>query len=174
MDTVTLIRSAIRALLKLANRKLRAELGAVLTSGDDYASSSKPQIDWEDAQAREALIDSRAKDAYSCLGLLDGRKLDPAVTEAAKLLATVTGQDLVEGDDGVFRIARKVAKDRVISTVDPEARHGHKTEREELRRLQGSCRHRPGLRDHHGHGRDARQRRGRECRNGAHRRPSRR
>jgi hypothetical protein len=33
----------------------------------------------------------------------------------------------VEGDDGVFRIARKVAKDRVISTVDPEARHGHKT-----------------------------------------------
>jgi hypothetical protein len=127
MDTVTLIRSAIRTLLKLANRKLRAELGAVLTSNDDYASSSKPQIDWEDAQAREALIDSRAKDAHSCLGLLDGRKLDPAVTEAAELLATVTGQDLVEGDDGVFRIARKVAKDRVISTVDPEARHGHKT-----------------------------------------------
>ena len=30
-------------------------------------------------------------------------------------------------DDGVFRIARRVAPDRVISTVDPEARHGHKT-----------------------------------------------
>ena len=27
----------------------------------------------------------------------------------------------------MFRIARRVAKDRVISTVDPEARHGHKT-----------------------------------------------
>jgi hypothetical protein len=27
----------------------------------------------------------------------------------------------------VFRIARRVAKDRVISTVDPDARHGHKT-----------------------------------------------
>ncbi len=27
----------------------------------------------------------------------------------------------------MFRIARPVAKDRVISTVDPEARHGHKT-----------------------------------------------
>ena len=127
MDTVTLIRSGIRALLKLASRKLGAELQAVLTSGDDYASSSKPQIDWEDAEAREALIDSRAKDAYACLGLLDGQKLDPGVTEAAKLLATVTGQDLAEGDDGVFRVARKVAKDRVISTVDPEARHGHKT-----------------------------------------------
>lgn len=27
----------------------------------------------------------------------------------------------------MFRIARRVAKDRVISTVDPQARHGHKT-----------------------------------------------
>ena len=37
------------------------------------------------------------------------------------------GQDLEPGEDGVFRIARRVAKDRVISTVDPDARHGHKT-----------------------------------------------
>jgi len=29
--------------------------------------------------------------------------------------------------EGIFRIARKVAKDRVISIVDPDARHGHKT-----------------------------------------------
>jgi hypothetical protein len=37
------------------------------------------------------------------------------------------GQDIEEGVDGVFRIVRGVAPDRVISTVDPEARHGHKT-----------------------------------------------
>jgi hypothetical protein len=43
------------------------------------------------------------------------------------LLASVSGQDLEEGSDGVFRIARRVAKDRIISTVDPDARHGHKT-----------------------------------------------
>jgi len=42
-------------------------------------------------------------------------------------LATVLGQDLDTGDDGVFAIARRVAKDRVISTVDPQTRHGHKT-----------------------------------------------
>ena len=29
--------------------------------------------------------------------------------------------------DGVFRIARRVAADQVISAVDPQARHGHKT-----------------------------------------------
>jgi len=49
------------------------------------------------------------------------------VAEAARLLATVTGQDLEVAEDGTFTIVRRVAKDRVISVVDPEARHGHKT-----------------------------------------------
>ncbi|MGH9058626.1 MAG: transposase, partial [Acidimicrobiales bacterium] len=59
--------------------------------------------------------------------VLHGRELTAEVSEAAELLATVVGQDLEAGDDGVFRIARRVAADRVISTVDPDARHGHKT-----------------------------------------------
>ena len=61
------------------------------------------------------------------LALLDGRRLADPVQQAAALLATVLGQDLEEGPDNVFRIARRVAKDRVISTVDPDTRHGHKT-----------------------------------------------
>ncbi len=132
MDTITLIRSAIRALLKVADTGLEVDLRKVLTSGDDYLSLSKPQIDWDDQAGREQLIDSRAKDGHGCLLLLDGRKLSTAVTEAAELLATVLGQDLEltdgpDGQAGIFRIARRVAKDRVISTVDPQARHGHKT-----------------------------------------------
>jgi len=127
MDTVTLIRSAIRGLLKVSDPEFAFALRFVLKSGDDYASSGKPMIDWDDEVAREALVDSRAKDADAALVILDGRVLDLVVTEAAALLATVVGQDLEEGDDGIFRIARRVAKDRVISTVDPETRHGHKT-----------------------------------------------
>lgn len=132
MDTITLIRSAIRALLKVADQALEAQLRGVLTSGDDYLSLSKPQIDWEDATGREQLVDSRARDGYACLSVLDGMQLSPAVTEAGELLATVLGQDLEQpdgpdGTPGVFRIARRVAKDRIISTVDPDARHGHKT-----------------------------------------------
>jgi len=127
MDTVTLIRSAIRGLLKVADDVLEAELRSVLSSGDDYTSAAKPQIDWDDQGAREALIDERARDAFACLALLDGRELDPGVGEATVLLATVVGQDIEAGDDGVMRIARQVAKDRVISTVDPETRHGRKT-----------------------------------------------
>jgi hypothetical protein len=61
------------------------------------------------------------------LAALDGLELAEDVKTAAELLATVLGQDLEQREDGVFRIARRVAVDRVISTVDPEARHGHKT-----------------------------------------------
>jgi hypothetical protein len=127
MDTVTLIRSAIRGLLRVAEPGLQARLRAVLTSGDDYADNTKPNIAWDDEQARLGLIDSRAKDGHACLTVLDGQSLSEAVAQASQLLATVLGQDLESGDDGVFRIARRVAKDRVISTVDPQTRHGHKT-----------------------------------------------
>src|SRR5258705_3960202 len=127
MDTITLIRSALRGLLRVAGAGLEAELRAVLSSGDDYAGTGKPQIDWDDPAARDALIDSRARDGYACLALLDGRRLGEEVTQAGELLATVLGQDLETTDDGTLRIARRVAPDRVISTVDPAARHGHKT-----------------------------------------------
>jgi len=130
MDTITLIRSAVRGLLKSAGATdpgLGARLWAGLSSGDDYVSNAKPQVDWDDQAAREELIDSRARDGYALLAVLDGRQLGQGLAEAAVLLATVLGQDLERTDDGVFKIARRVAKDRVISTVDPHARHGHKT-----------------------------------------------
>jgi hypothetical protein len=127
MDTITLIRSAIRGLLKVADAVLEAQLRGLIRSGDDYAGSAKPQIDWDDPAAREELIHSRAADGFALLAHLDSHQLDGPVADAARLLATVLGQDLEQSEDGVFRIARRVAKDRVISTVDPEARHGHKT-----------------------------------------------
>ena len=126
-DTVTLIRSAVRQLLRAAEHGLRAELRAVLSSGDAYTDTAKPAIDWTERAEREALVDARARDGHALLAALDGRDLSQAVAQAGVLLATVLGQDLDQQSDGVFRIARRVAKDRVISTVDPEARHGHKT-----------------------------------------------
>jgi len=126
-DTVTLIRSAIRALLRVVDETLREELRSCCKRDDDYLAAGKPSCDWDDEQAREALVDALARDAYAVLAALDGRALVAEILQAAKLVATVVGQDLEQRDDGMFRIARRVAKDRVISTVDPEARHGHKT-----------------------------------------------
>ena len=127
MDTVTLIRSAIRGVLAACASWEQRELRAVLARDDDYRSAGKPVCDWEDRQAREELVDALARDARAVLAVLDGRELERAVAQAGELLATVVGQDLQTGEDGRFAIARKVAKDRVISTVDPDARHGHKT-----------------------------------------------
>ena len=129
MDTVTLIRSAIRGLLKVADDELEVLLRAGLVRDDDYDSAGKPVCDYDDPAARSALVDALAKDAYALLVVLDGRELAEPIARAGELLAIVVGQDLEEHPEepGVFRIARRVAKDRTISTVDPEARHGHKT-----------------------------------------------
>ncbi len=128
MDTVTLIRSAIRGLLAVADADLEARLRARLGRDDDYVRAGKPVCDYDDATAREELVDALARDAYALLACLDEQQLEPGVDKAAQLLATVVGQDLDhDGAEGMFRIARRVAPDRVISTVDPQARHGHKT-----------------------------------------------
>jgi hypothetical protein len=127
MDTVTLVRSAIRGLLKAADADLAAVLRDRLSRDDDYVTPGKPVCDYDDPVARVALVDALAKDAHALLLALDGLELDPGVAQAAQLVAQVVGQDLDQDADGVFRIARRVARDRVISTVDPEARHGHKT-----------------------------------------------
>jgi hypothetical protein len=128
MDTVTLVRSAIRGLLKAADSDLERELRAVLARDDDYAAAGKPVCDYDDAETRVALVDALARDGMALLGVVDGRELAQTVAQAAALLATVLGQDLDQDEAGVLRVARRVAKDRVISTVDPETRHGHKTQ----------------------------------------------
>jgi hypothetical protein len=127
MDPVTLVRSAIRGLLRVCDGGLAARLRGVLVRADGYVTAGKPACDDEDAAAREELVDALARDALAALTVLEGRELDPAVAQAAALLAAVTGQGLGEGRDGVFRIARRVAPGRVISAVGPEARHGRKT-----------------------------------------------
>jgi hypothetical protein len=127
MDTVTLVRSAIRGVLAASGER-EPSLRAVLRRDDDYRSGGKPQADWDDADARAALVDALARDGDAVLEGLEGEPLTAPLAEAAVLLATVLGQDLEPGPDGRIRIARRVAPDRVISTVDPDTRHGHKTD----------------------------------------------
>jgi Transposase DDE domain/Transposase domain (DUF772) len=126
-DTVTLLRGAIRGLLRVCPAELAALVRAALQRDDDYVAAGKPVCDWEDPQAREQLVDALFRDGYRALGALRGLQLDPLVVQAVGLLATVIGQDIEETNDGRFIIAQGVAPDRVISVVDPQARHGHKS-----------------------------------------------
>jgi len=88
-DTVTLIRSSIRALLHLAPTDLQSELRAALERDDDYTTPGKPSCDWDDAEARDALVDALARDAYAVLHCLHDRKLALELHQAAQLVATV-------------------------------------------------------------------------------------
>jgi transposase len=126
-DTVTLLRGAVRGLLRACPAELAAAVRAALARDDDYAAAGKPVCDWDDPAAREQLVDALFRDGYRALGTLRGQQLGPEVAQAAALLATVIGQDIEETADGRFIIAQGVAPDRVISVVDPQARHGHKT-----------------------------------------------
>jgi Transposase DDE domain/Transposase domain (DUF772) len=130
-DTVTQLRAVIRKVLTVAGWEGATDLAtavrAVLRRDDDYATAGKPPCDWDDKTAREELVDALVRDCLAVLGVLDRRELSAGLAEAAGLLALVAGQDVAAGDDGVFRIAQRVKPDRVISTVDTEARHGHKS-----------------------------------------------
>jgi hypothetical protein len=126
-DTVTLVRSGIRGLLRALPVALAAAVRAALVRDDDYQQPGKPVCDWDDPAAREELVDALFRDGYRALHALRGIQLGPEVAKAAELLATVIGQDIEETADGRFIIAEGVAPDRVLSLVDPQARHGHKT-----------------------------------------------
>jgi hypothetical protein len=129
-DTVTQLRAVIRKLLVVLDQTadpLAAEVRAALLRDDEYATPGKPPCDWDDRSAREALVDALVKDANAVLDVLGDHQLEGATKVAAELVALVAGQDVAEDSDGIFRIVRGVAKDRVISTVDTEARHGHKS-----------------------------------------------
>lgn len=126
-DTVTLVRSAIVGVLRVVDDATAKDLRERLRRDDPYDKTGKPACAWDDAKARAELVDALTRDAHAILLALHGQVLAPEVMKAMRLLATVVGQDIDEGTDGLFRIVRGVAPDRVISTVDPEARHGHKT-----------------------------------------------
>ncbi|MBB1017816.1 transposase, partial [Dietzia maris] len=104
--------------------------------GHDYSEAGKPRIAWDDQAARDELVSALVADALALLEALDVEAITAAggrPAEAVALLALVAGQDVEpaedsDGTDGRWRIARRTVPDRVISTVDPDARHAHKTQ----------------------------------------------
>ena len=132
-DTVTQLIAAVRRVIGEVPGV--GELVAKQCTGHDYSRPGKPRIAWDDPAAREELVSALVNDALALLEVLDVAAIERAggkPAEAVALLALVAGQDVEpaegsDGTDGRWRIACKVAEDRMISTVDPEARHAHKT-----------------------------------------------
>ena len=122
-DTVTQLTSVIRRV-----RKAVPQAAAVVVSAHDYQAGGKPACAWDDPVARDDLVTGLVNDALAILDAVDGIDLDDDQAALVGLLGLVAGQDVEPGgDEGTWRIFDGTAKDRVISTVDPETRHMHKS-----------------------------------------------
>jgi hypothetical protein len=131
-DTVTQLMAAMRKVARVVPGAGEVIVGVCAL---DYSKPGKPGIDWDDPQAKDALVSDLVNDALAVLEALTGEdapERDDAAADALGLLALVAGQDVEpaegsDGTDGRWRIARKVAPDRMISTVDRQARHTRKS-----------------------------------------------
>ena len=138
-DTVTQLIAQVRRVgreVPGAKELIAAECTRLTAlTGQGYDQPGKPPIAWDDPAARDELVSALVGDALALLAALDVDAINTAggkPADAVALLALVAGQDVEpaedsDGTDGRWRIARATAPDRVISTVDPDARHAHKT-----------------------------------------------
>jgi len=126
-DASTLITSQMRRV-----RKLVPELRDKVYVREHNLLSGRPPCDFEDQDDIDRLISELVEDANELVFSVErlGLELDEVQEDAVALLALVAGQDVEPGDrPGRWRIAERTAPDRVLSTVDPESRHAHKTQR---------------------------------------------
>ena len=121
--TVTMLRVQMRKL-----RRLVPQLGDVWVREHNLDAAAGPEVDWDDPDDTERLVTELVDDALELIGAAEDLDLDDAQADALGLLALVAGQDTEPGDTpGRWRIARRVAAGRVVSVVDPESRHAHKS-----------------------------------------------
>lgn len=122
-DTYELIRSAIQKLVRAAGEDTLTK--ALRKSLRRYLKDTKPPTDWDNKDQRRAEL---ARMVIASNKLLDAVANRDEIKDEAELLAAIVLQDTEnDPEDGQPRIREGVAKDRIVSTTDPEMRHGRKS-----------------------------------------------
>jgi transposase len=132
-DTVRLVRHGVKGLIDAVG-VVDAQARQSLEDGlqfDYEKPCEKPDCRWRIKAERERMLTRVAQDAERALraveqaeGLLD----DEAIAAAHQLLRELIGQDFDVDDEGVPRLHRGTRHGRIISTIDPEMRHGRKSQ----------------------------------------------
>jgi DDE family transposase/transposase-like protein DUF772 len=130
-DTYTLLRKALSRVVRAGQKRLPEDLRPRL---ERYIDAKKPEIDWDDADARRAELAKLVSDARAALvALPEGDSDQPDEDErrrfqlARTLLEQVLAQDVEAGEDGEPQLRQGVTRDRMPSLTDPEMRHGRKS-----------------------------------------------
>ena len=119
------LRAAIEAHEKAATPEVHNELLAVLKRSEYTSERKKPDIDWNHAAARQALLVEYLEDTVAVL--VACKEFDnPEVAAAMAQLVKLVGQDL-DLSSGQVELRNGVAPGRQCSVVDPEMRHGRKS-----------------------------------------------
>ena len=131
-DTVRLIRHGVKKLIE-AVKAVDRDAGERLVDGLEFDYSrpnEKPDARWRERAERERMLTRVAQDAERALVAVEqaeGLLEDEQVAAARQLLRELVGQDFEIDQDGVPRLFRGTRQGRIISTVDPEMRHGRKS-----------------------------------------------
>lgn len=140
LDTVRLLGDGLRQLGRCWARATRASLADVAADWDCpllLAKSTKGAlgIDWRDPEQRAGATNDLAEQVVQTAQWIR-RRLSTAragfhrgLLRRCRNLLRVVEDDLEPDDEGRLVIARRVARDRLISITDPEARHGRKSKR---------------------------------------------
>jgi len=130
-DTYTLLRKALSRVVRAGQQQLPAALRPQL---DRYVDAKKPEVDWDDADARCEELGRLVADARVALATLPEISTDEPdeaetrrVQLARTLLEQVLAQDVEAGADGKPQLHQGVTRDRMPSLTDPEMRHGRKS-----------------------------------------------
>lgn len=131
LDDAVTTQDAVMQLVT-AIRRTRREIPqakAITLKAHDYDNDpGKPDCAWDDHEARQQMVGSLVADALVVLEALDDVELSASQQEAAALLALVAGQDVEPGEtEGSWRITKGTSPGRMVSVVDPDSRHVHKT-----------------------------------------------
>jgi len=131
-DTVRLVRHGVHKLIDAVAAADEDAAGRLDDSlAFDYARpGEKPDCRWREKAERERMLTRVAQDAERALQAVEhaaGLLSDEAVKAAHGLLRELIGQDFDVDSDGVPWLHRGTRSDRIVSTVDPEMRHGRKS-----------------------------------------------
>lgn len=140
-DTYNLLADGIVKVMRVLARRSGQPLERWARSKDlaHYLSGKSMKgeagIDWEDEEARGALLGQLVADAERVLELARRARsscapesqADQRLVEASQVLGQVLGQDVERKPEGKVEIHRGTSADRVCSVHDPEMRHGRKS-----------------------------------------------
>lgn len=128
-DTFNLLSDAVCAVVRaiaVKRGKPEAEVAAAIGVERHLAPSIKgtEPVEWDDEAAVSTFLGGILED---CDKTVAAARKAKCATNEVELLEKVISQDVDRPDGGLPSIRDGVAKDRIVSTTDPDMRHGHKS-----------------------------------------------